>query len=135
LKRSKINTRKRRNRAYLKPQISNETRDNLDFTVEHTLENQIKSLPNVAGEDIFNKAAQDYLDSLNTPINEPTKEMPTFLNHGTARENHFHVFEERHAAKIAYWQAVLVVTIGVCMILGALIISWRLHLPEWCYRQ
>ena len=131
MKRLKTSTRKRRNTALELLMFKNSDKFNAvreEFTVFKTLEKDIGSLPDeTSGGEIFNKAALDYLSTINTPTGEVTKDMPMFLNHGSNHQNNFYVFEEKHADKIVYWQAVLVVSICICMLLGALIISWKIN--------
>lgn len=140
MKRSKINTRKRRNRSYDANALGSiktytqPAQQNSDFTVFKTLEKNISELPFEEGYEVLRKASDDYIANLNTPTEEPTKEMPAFLNHGEPKQNHFYVFEKALGDKIAFGQAVFVVSLCACLLLGALIVSWRLHLPDWCYR-
>lgn len=140
MKRSKPNTRKRRNTALELLNFKNSEKFDAvreDFTVFKTLEmkldDAISSLPNEQGHEILKGAAEEHLAALNGPKPEVTHEIPWFMNHG-AKYNNFYVFDKVHADRIAYWQAVFVVSLCACLLIGALIISWRLHLPEWCYK-
>lgn len=137
--RSPVSTKKRRNKVF-KPQFKpfphqiiepefQEVRND-EFTVFKTLEKNISELPYEPGYEILQKEAQEYLDRINTPINqtnEPTLSLPKFMNHGNQAQNIFYVFEDKHAKQIMYWDAVKTVTFAVCLMIGALIISYKMN--------
>lgn len=131
MKRLKTSTRKRRNTALELLMFKNSDKFNAvrdEFTVFHTLEKDISGLPHEDGSyEIFHKSAQDYLDKINTPTGEVTKEMPMFLNHGNNQQNNFYVIKDEYAEKFLYWEGVKTVTFAVCMLLGALIVSWKIN--------
>jgi len=136
-------TKRRRNRVF-KPQFKpfphqiiepefQEVRND-EFTVFKTLEKNISELPYEPGYEILQKASEDYLGRLNTPIsqtNEPTIAMPDFMNHGNQAQNVFYVFEAKHLKQLRdhllYWDALRSVTFAVCLMIGALIISWKIN--------
>lgn len=113
-----------------------------DNTVFHTLEKNISELPYEPSYDLLKEASEDYLRKINTPIsqiNEPTREIPSFMNHDAKGQNIFVVFEEKYlkeyGKKAAFFVGVLVVSLMVDVLIGALIISWKLNLPEYCFRK
>lgn len=134
MKRSHTSTRKRRNVAldlliFKDSEKFNSVRD--EFTVFKTLEKNIAELPseitNDGGYALFQKEAQEYLDRVNTPQEPITREIPLSLNRGPNVNHNFYVFDEADAHQVIFWIQVFVVSLLADVLLGALIISWKIN--------